>query len=291
MATIISANLLSGAKAETEFSCTKGELVAAGAIAVSCLASGAAILYGGYRFYPVAKKTVMEWASNAYQSRYDIASKFLYWVGGGLMATSGLSYPNVTMGIGLATIAADIALRRYSPPMHSLDSAQCKPLIIDEHSPHHLDYPDPQYVGFTLPRLKVCCTSVGAALEISKTSLEFRRLHRCKEGMENCSAPEVRAYLASHLRSAYIVPEFDLGGVAQELLEQKYGVDDESLKNGMTIEQIHRRAALLKTMGDDPEHPREIQHSAMAGLTEKQLSGWLMRIRSKIRHQGVKPIH
>ncbi len=219
---------------------------------------------------------------HGYQYRNDThhVSELLMCGGGILMANSGMSHPYVTLTIAGVTIAANFALLRYSPSTRGLEPASNEPLIIDDSSAHYLDA---ENCLFTVPPGSISCHSIGAALELMKTTETYRRNHR--QALENKNAQYIRNYYTQHpLGQVDLTRGFDFGGNAKNLMDLKYGIGSAN----PTQEQLDCRSALLETWGVGLEHPQSLRHPAIPGvpLSVDQLSGWLTDIRQKVYTQS-----
>jgi hypothetical protein len=222
---------------------------------------------------------------HGYQYRNDThhMSELLMLGGGALMATSGVSHPYVTLAIAGVTVASNFALLRYSPSTRGLEPESSEPLIIDESSAHYLDA---ENCLFTVEPNAISCHSIGAALELMKTSETYRRTHR--QDLENKSAEFIRAFYTAHpLGQVALKVGFDFGGNAKNLMELKYGV----VSANPTQEQLDCRKALLETWEVGSEHPQPLRHPPIPGvpLSADQLSGWLQDIRQKLYTQSQQP--
>jgi len=220
---------------------------------------------------------------HGYQYRNDThhVSELLMLGSGALMATSGTSHPYVTLAIAGVTVAANFALLRYSPSTRGLEPESSEPLIIDESSPHYLDA---ENCLFTVDPNAISCHSIGAALELMKTTETYRKNHRL--ALENKSAEFIRDYYTHHplIQTDHAVG-FDFGGYAKYLMDAKYG--KVIVKANRTQEQNDCRDALMKTWKDGSEHPQSLRHPPIPGvpLSADQLSGWLQDIRQKVYTQ------
>jgi hypothetical protein len=260
--------------------CSTGTLVGAAGVGAIALVGVGGLCYLG----SLAKRGIVRLAHKvdqfrqAYQFRNDIvlATNFVTAGGAWLATTTGMSHPYLSLAVAGATAAADIAMLRYASSTRSLDPVGSAPIVIDASSSIHLDA---ETCLFTLPRNKISCHSVGAALELMKTTTAYQTAHR--QDLENLTAQEIRQYFAQHAPLITdMVAHFDFGGAAKSLFDLKYGIGAARL----TEQQLSNRVALIETMGDDKEHPRQLRHCIIPGvpLSEAQLSGWLMDIRQQV---------
>lgn len=265
--------------------CSTETLVSVGVGGAACV-MGAAGLYCLGSF---AKRKIVGLVHNGnhfmqgYQLRNDavLAINLLAVVGGVLVgSTIGLGYPSYApLTIAGVTTLANCAICRYLASTRPLEPAEAEPVVIQPTSSLHLDADS---CLFSVNPNKISVHSVGAALELMKTMLQYRTDHR--RYLENMTAQQIRDYYADPAHPLPIAHtlSIDFGGNAKNLLDQKYGIGVTAAN--LTQHQLKNRHDLLESVGADEDRPRAIRHPAIPGvpLSETQITGWLMDIRQQL---------
>lgn len=262
--------------------CSTGTLVAVGVGGAACVVGAA----GLYCLGSIAKRKIIGLVHtvNHFMHGYQLpnstvlAINLLTGIGSVLVgSTIGLGYPSYApLTIAGVTALANCAICRYLASTRPLEPTEAEPLVIQPTSSLHLDA---ETCLFAVNPNKISVHSVGAALELMKTTTQYRTERRMY--LENMTAQQIRDYYAdpAHpLPNAQTLP-IDFGGNAKNLLDQKYGIGVTAAN--LTQQQLRNRHDLLESAGPDEDHPRAIRHPAIPGvpLSETQITGWLTDIR------------